>query len=114
MASRLGDMTLAVEALNGMPVLLGTITATTTKNNSTTAVPFYTAAPDLSGRVLMLQADSACYVVFGATSALAVATTAGVKLAADEKFYVTLRSDTGLVACLPGSGTTVLRVYELT
>ena len=45
---------------------------------------------------------------------MAVATTAGVKLAADEKYYLTMRADTGLVACVAASGTTVLRIFELT
>ena len=98
--------------LNGTPVLLGTIVATTTKNNHDTAVPFNNTADALKGKVVMLVPDAACYVTFGTTNAI-TATTAGVPLQAGERVHVNLAEDYGWIACVSVSGTTNLRIWEM-
>lgn len=101
-----------IAAATGKPVLLGTITATTTKNNSDTAVPFNTTGDLLAEKMLMLQPDTACYVWTGTTTG-AAATTSHIYLDAREKYYLSMGAD-GYVACVAVSGTTVLRVFEMT
>lgn len=48
--------------LNGVPVLLGVIQASTTKNNNDTATPFNNTGDALEGKVLMIQCDAAANV----------------------------------------------------
>lgn len=98
--------------LNGTPVLLGTIVATTTKNNHDTAVAFNNTGDALKGKLLMLQPDAACYIDFG-TANTGTATTSAIKLAADERVVVSMTEAHGWVACVSVSGTTNLRVWEL-
>lgn len=100
--------------LNGTPVLLGTIVATTTKNNNDTAVPFANTGEALQGKVLLIQPDAACYVLPGAASTATVTTSNGVKLQADERAIITMQSGYGFLACVSVSGTTNLKVWELT
>lgn len=99
-------------AVNGMPVLLGTIVATTTKNNHDTAVPFNNTGDALKSKPVLLQSDAACYVAFGSTNAV-TATTSNVKLAADEKVTFVMDPSYGWIACVAVSGTANLRVSEL-
>lgn len=104
--------------LYGKPTLLGCIVATTTKNNNDTAAPFNNTGDALKGKTLLLQPDSACHVAFGTVNTVTVANSAtagGVKLAADERFYISMGEDTGWIACIIASGgsTTNLRVYEM-
>jgi hypothetical protein len=98
--------------LNGTPVLLGTVIATTTKNNHDTATPFNNTGDALKGKLLMLQPDAACYINFATTNA-GTATTSAIKLAADERVVVSMTEAHGWVACVSASGTTNLRVWEL-
>lgn len=88
---------------------LGTITATTTKNNSDTAVPFTLN----KGARIAIQCDTAAYVTTGTTSAVTAATTTGVKLAADVLFDIPLRSTEQYVAVVAVSGTSVCKVFAV-
>ena len=95
---------------------LGTIVATTTKNNHDTATPFNNSGDALKGKLLMLQPDTACRVNVGTTNAAAAATSGankGPHLAADERVQVDMSGSYGWVACVADSGTTNLDVYEL-
>src|SRR3990167_5807662 len=112
----------SIVRLSGRPVLLGTITATTTKNNHTTAVPFNNTGNALLGKTLLIQPDSACYIGCGLTNAGTVTTANGVKLAADERVILTMDDIDSSVAAgefygwfasVAVSGTTVLKVWEL-
>jgi hypothetical protein len=101
------------DALNGSPTHLGTIVATTTKNNHDTASAFNNTGDALKGKLLMLQPDAACYVLAGTTNAATVTTTNGVKLAADERVLIRMRENQGWLACVSVTGTTNCRVWEL-
>ena len=94
----------------GSPSLLGTIAATTAKSNIDTAVPFNSTGSALSGKLLFLQADVACYVTVGAASTAAV----GVLIGASERFYLWLKSTDLYVSILPVSGTANVKCFELT
>lgn len=102
-----------IRAVNGSPVLLGTITAATTKNNHDTAVAFVNTGTGLANRMLILQPDVACYVTFGTANTVTATALTGVKLAADEKFPVIMSATHGWIAALAVSGTCVLKVWEL-
>lgn len=93
--------------LAGEPTYLGTIVATTVKTNANTAAPFTITA----GTVLTLCPDTACYVLMGAS----VTCTAnnGFPLAAGATATVCLKNDTTVVQCLAVSGTTNLKVFQL-
>lgn len=112
MAMRALDLPLIMNALNGVPQLLGTIVATTTKNNHDTAAPFNDTAPALTGKTLMLQPDTECYVYFGALNTQ-TATTSHVHLDPFEKIVIRMNDTLGYVACVAVSGTTNLRVHEM-
>lgn len=101
------------QSMYGDPVLLGTIVATTTKNNSDTAVAFNATGEALKGKLLVLQPDADCYVRQVDTAAGTVTTANGIKLAADQLFYMGMRSTKGFIACVAVSGTANLRVFEL-
>lgn len=99
--------------LCGIPNYLGVIVATTTKNNHDTAAPFNNTGVALTGKVLLLQPDAACYIYFGTTNGATATTTNGVKFSADERAIVTMTSSAGWIACVSSTGTTNLRVWEL-
>lgn len=101
------------QALEGDFTLLGTITATTTKNNHDTAVPFNNTGNGLGGKVVMVLADTACYIATGTANTVAVTAANGYPLAAGDARRFTLKSLNGWLACLPVSGTTNLKVWEL-
>lgn len=103
----------AATRLSGTPVLLGTITATTTKNNHDTAVPFNNTGAALGGKLVMLQCDSACYVVTGTLNTTAATAATGVLLSSYERVVMWLGESYGWVAVLPVSGTSVVKVWEL-
>ena len=114
--SRLGSLPQLTQALNGSPTFLGVIVATTTKNNHDTATPFNNTGDALKGKVLMLQADAACYVYPGTLNTATVtgsATGNGVLLAVAERVIVTMAADQGWMACVSVSGTTNLKIWEL-
>jgi hypothetical protein len=98
--------------IDGTPVKLGTIIATTTKNNHDTATPFNNTGDALKGKLLMLQPDAACYVSFGTTNAATAATT-DVYLAAYERVLISMAENYGWIACVSVSGTTNLKVWEM-
>lgn len=91
---------------------LGKITATTTKNNTDTAVPFGIPA----GARLSVQCDATAYVtVCPAVGACAATADNGIKVAADQLFTTSTPSNpggTGFVAVLSPSGTANCRVFE--
>lgn len=100
--------------LNGSPVLLGTITATTTKNNHDTAVPFLDTANALKGAILLVQCDTAAYLLPGTVNTATAASTTGVKVAADEKYYIIMSATHGWLAAIAVAGTSVCKVWRLT
>lgn len=69
-------------ARNGAPTLLGSIVATTTTNNSDTAVPFNATGAGLAGMYLRLEASAACQFKFG-TLATVTAVTSDESIAAN-------------------------------
>jgi hypothetical protein len=91
---------------------LGKITATTTKNNTDTAVPF--GIP--SGARLSVQCDATAYVTVCTSSASCTATADnGIQVAADQLFTTSTPSSSGgagYVAVLSASGTANCRVFE--
>lgn len=101
------------QAVNGSPSYLGTIVATTTKNNHDTAAPFNDTGDALKGKTIMVQPDTACYILAGSANTSTVTTANGVKLAADERVTITMTRDQGWLACLAVSGTTNLKVWEM-
>lgn len=91
---------------------LGTIVATTTKNNTDTATPFGIPA----GAKLSVQCDATAYVlVCASTASCSATTTNGIKVAADQLFTTSTPSSSagaGYVAALSASGTANCRVFE--
>ena len=103
----------SVTKLSGTPVLLGTITATTAKDNADTAVVFNDASPGLAGKLVMLQCDSACYIKCSTAAASAATAANGILLSAYERVVIWLGESYGWVSVLPVSGTSVVKVWEL-
>ena len=99
--------------LNGTPVFLGVIVATTTKNNTDTAVPFNTAANGMAGKVLLIQSDTECYILPSASSTGTVTSSNGVKIGVDEKVIIKMGPTYGWLAGLAVTGTSNIRVWEL-
>lgn len=99
--------------LNGTPVLLGTIVATTTKNNNDTATPFNNTGDALKGKTLLIQTDTACYILPGTANTATVTTSNGVKLGADERVILGMADEYGWLAGLAVSGTSNIKVWEL-
>lgn len=97
-------------ALNGTPVFLGAIVATTTKNNHDTAVPFNDTGTGLGGKVLLVQASAACNILPGTSNTAAVTTANGIKLVADEKYKICMGESYGWLAVV---GAATLQVWEL-
>lgn len=110
---RLGNINQSYEAVNGTHVLLGTIVATTTKNNTDTAVPFNSTGEGLKGKTLLVQPDAACYILPGLLSTSTVTTANGLKLSADQTYVIMMGASYGWLACLSVSGTANLKVWEL-
>lgn len=102
-----------VSALNGTPVLLGTITAdaTTAKTNSNTAVPFQ--ATGMGGKILMLQGDVAFYVLPTASATGLAAAATSLLIAANERFIIALHGDYTYLSVLSQSGTANVKVFQL-
>lgn len=106
-----------IEVLDhGTPARLGVITATTTKTNNNTAVPFNNTGEALERKMLILQPDTACYVKFGsANTVTATAANYDVLLEANQQFQTWVKDGIGYIACLPViAGTTNLVVSECT
>lgn len=113
-ALRPDGLELLTQFLYGDPVLLGTIAATTTKNNNDTAVPFSNTGNGLAGKVLLLQADAACYVITGTANTVTSSATTGVYLAALDPRIIVPKSLNGWLACFPLGASVNLRVFEMT
>lgn len=96
----------------GSPRLLGTIVATTTKNNVDTASAFNATGDGLAGMWLLVQPDAACYVRAVTTTTGTVSSSNGVKLEADEKYEILMRSDDIALAVVSVSGTTNAKVFR--
>lgn len=103
----------------GRKTLLGVITCASTTvpvSSSTTAVPI---TATLSGEVLHLEADAACYWGRGASSALAIAdaytaAATGNFIPANEfDREMLLDADTHIAVVLKAAGTVNLRVWSL-
>ena len=113
---RPNDAGVLAQYLDGEPVFLGVIVASTTKNNSDTATPFSNTGNALAGKVLMIQSDAACYVYPSSTSTGTVTGTAtgnGVYLAANDARIITMRDAPRWLACVAVTGTANLKVWEL-
>jgi hypothetical protein len=103
-----------IEAVNGSITFLGTIvSAGTAINNHTTASAFNNTGDALGGKVLLLQATAALYLLPGTSNAASVTSTNGVKLGADERVIVTMSGSQGWLAQIPVSGSANLKVWEL-
>lgn len=99
-----------VAMLNGSLEWVGTIVATTTKNNADTAVPFTL----LANRSYLLQPDTAGYVATVSSASGTVTAANGLLLEAGEKYRVTmLEGVTSHIAALAVSGTCNVKVFLL-
>lgn len=99
-----------VAVINGSPRYLGTIVATTAKDNSSTASAFTISA----GSTILLQSDTACYVLAGTSADQTqptVSATNGVYLAALEKYQFILPRATALVQAIAVTGTSNVKVW---
>lgn len=108
MSDRLLPLQKIVSALNGSPQYQETVSATT----ATTA---RNATAFSGGETLMLQADEDFYVIAGrSTSTVSASGANAVRVAADEKYYITLADGRGSSVaaethvCLRGDSTTAL------
>ena len=101
------DVAQQMQALNGTPVYLGTIAATTTSSTNAFTIP--------SGSVLMISPDAAVQILPVLTSTSTVTTATGFPLAANEKFI--LGMDPGQtynwIAAIAAT-TANVRVYAMT
>jgi hypothetical protein len=103
-----------IRQLNGTPLLLGTITTTTTKNNHDTAVPFSNTGNALKGMSVLVQCDGAAFLLPGTTNAVTVTAATGVYVEAREKFYMHAFNTYGWIAALSFSGASVAcKVWQL-
>lgn len=90
---------------------VGTITSTgTSVTNGTTSSTFATSGLEKRAKV-SVQCDAAAYVRTVATSATAVTSSNGVKLAADQLYDIDLSTDRLFIAVISVSGTANCRVY---
>lgn len=93
-----------------VPDLVGTLTATTSVNNSTTAVPF----PLASISVIAVQCDAAARIKQGTTSSTA-ATSTSLLINAGETKYFDIRTGGKFLAAINATGGTsncyVYKVY---
>jgi hypothetical protein len=96
--------------LSGTPVYLGTIAATTTKNNHDTTTAFNNTGAALGGKTLLIQADAACHMRPGTTNAVTVTTGNGIYLAALERVVICMGETYGWLAVV---GAANVKVWEL-
>ena len=86
---------------------VGTLVATTSVNNATTATPFtLTFAARIS-----VQCDATAYVKAVSSATGAVTTANGVKLAADQLYDVDLEANQKWIAAIASSGTANCKVF---
>lgn len=99
-------------APHGAPSYLGTIIATTAKDNSNTAVPFVIPA----GTWIMLQSDADFYYLPQTVAATAVTTANGVKVTVAVETWpqrLFLFGTQAYISCLSVSGTANVKVWSL-
>lgn len=100
--------------LNGMPIFLGVIDATTTsKTNHEATTPFNNTGEALKGKTLLIQVSAECYIGVTSTSTGTVTTANGVKLAADERVIIMMGQSRGFLAAIHATATANVRVWEL-
>jgi hypothetical protein len=97
----------------GTHVPLGVVTATTTKNNHDTAVPFNNTGDALKAMTLQVQCDVDAYFGVGTTNAATVTTANGVYLEAKKIYVLSMSEAYGWVAFLSVSGTATCKVWQL-
>jgi len=120
------SVTESIVKQSGSPRFLGLITGTTAKSNTTTTTPFNASGLHLLGKILLLQADSDCYILAtaGAGNESSVSSTNGVRIFANERVelcmddpdnYEVANATEALwdLTMVPVSGTTNLKVWEL-
>jgi hypothetical protein len=103
-------------AIYGRKVLLGVIDATTTSKTNAQATSSFPSSGDLTGKLLLIQADAAVHVLEVNSSTGTVGSSGsnrGVKLATDQLFYVNMTRDYGYLAAVTPSGTANVYIYEL-
>lgn len=99
-----------LQALNGSPSFLGTVTATTVKDNSNTSSTFTITG----GSLLMVQCDAASYLLTASSAAAATLTsTNGVRVEAYEKFYLMLLNKEQWLQALAVTGTINCKVWRM-
>lgn len=121
-----------IHLLNGTPVYLGALVSTGVGvNNATTATPFnatqmspQSLGGTLAGKVLLIQASAAGFILPSASNAITIATQTtipplpgtfpGVQVAANTAQIVLMRPDTGWLQFIPSAGSANLLVWELT
>ena len=105
MATRIGEIAKITEALNGSPVYMESISATS-GSSTTNATAFN------GGEVLLIQPTANVYVIAG-TSTVTVTSSNGVLVEANEKFYLTLTSTQTHVAARTGSGSATVAIFKM-
>lgn len=101
-----------LSAAPGAPAYLGTIIATTAKDNSNTAVQFTIPA----GTLIMLQSDADYYYLPQSVAATAVTTANGVKVTVAVETWpqrVFLSGNQAYISCLSVSGTANVKVWAI-
>lgn len=98
-----------IRGLNGSPVYLGRISATTSAKNNADTTAFTIPA----GSLLLIIPSAAVKVLGDANATEDITTTNGVPLAASEKFYLLLRSDQAFLQAITASGTSDVDVWRL-
>jgi hypothetical protein len=99
----------STQLLNGSHAFLGTITATTTKNNSDTAVPFTIT----EGTCLMIQSDVATYILAGTATTQTVTSANGLRIEANEKYVMWLTAKQLYLACLGVAATATVKIWSM-
>lgn len=102
-----------VSALNGTPVIVGTIVAdaTTAKTNTNTATPFLTTG--MGSKVFLLQGDVAFYVLPTASATGLAAAATSILIAANERYIIALHGDYPYISILSQAGTATVRLFQL-
>lgn len=106
----LGIATLLVShPAHAAEVLAGTITATTTKNNADTAVPFYIGGVHR----ILVQCDVAAYLVLGTAKTVTATANTGLLVDAGEKWETATTGENIWLAVLPVAGTANCKVFRV-
>lgn len=104
---------LAAAVLYMPTTLLGTIVATTTKNNHDTASAFNNTGEALKGLTLLIQPDAACYMRSVTTNSGTATTSNGMYVDANERLVCTMGGSAGWLAVVSASGTCNVKVWLL-